>query len=204
MLLSINVKWHLNSTSLISDKDCININSPRWLQRNIVEGHPSAELISERLERRSSFLTLGNFGYKCTCIGVLTLCRLQSFLRVLGMVSVCRLCACSLALRSPLSVPRTHVDQSLVRYFSTLQNFPNDGLHFLAGIGFFFSAFMIGLTILQARYTAFSPKNSEEFNSASRSVKPGLIASGIVSAWTWAATLVCLLPQGICPFLTMC
>lgn len=49
---------------------------------------------------------------------------------------------------------------------------------------------MIILTAVQARYTGFSPKNSEEFNSASRSIKPGLIASGIVSAWTWAATLV--------------
>ncbi|GBE84285.1 Probable urea active transporter [Sparassis crispa] len=49
---------------------------------------------------------------------------------------------------------------------------------------------MLGLTAIQARYTGFSPKNSEEFNSASRSVKPGLIASGIVSAWTWAATLL--------------
>lgn len=58
------------------------------------------------------------------------------------------------------------------------------------GIGLFFSAFMVGLTAIQSRYTGFSPKNSEEFNSASRSVKPGLIASGIVSAWTWAATLV--------------
>jgi hypothetical protein len=60
----------------------------------------------------------------------------------------------------------------------------------VTGIGLFFSVFMIGLTALQARYTAFSPRNSEEFTSASRSVKPGLIASGIVSAWTWAATLV--------------
>lgn len=49
---------------------------------------------------------------------------------------------------------------------------------------------MIILTAVQARYTGFSPKSAEEFNSASRSVKPGLIASGIVSAWTWAATLV--------------
>jgi Na+/proline symporter len=49
---------------------------------------------------------------------------------------------------------------------------------------------MLGLTAIQARYTGFSPKSSEEFSSASRSVKPGLIASGIVSAWTWAATLV--------------
>ena len=63
--------------------------------------------------------------------------------------------------------------------------------HALLGIGLFFSALMVGLTAVQSRYTGFSPKNSEEFTSASRSVKPGLIASGIVSAWTWAATLVC-------------
>ena len=60
-----------------------------------------------------------------------------------------------------------------------------------SGIGLFFSAFMVVLTAVQARYTGFSPKSAEEFNSASRSVKPGLIASGIVSAWTCAATLVC-------------
>jgi len=63
-------------------------------------------------------------------------------------------------------------------------------LNLSPGIGLFFSAFMLGITAIQARYTAYSPKNSEEFTSASRSVKPGLIASGIVSAWTWAATLV--------------
>ncbi|KAJ3725059.1 urea transporter [Lentinula guzmanii] len=64
------------------------------------------------------------------------------------------------------------------------------GVGMRTGIGLFFSAFMLLLTAVQARYTAFSPKNSEEFSSASRSVKPGLIASGIVSAWTWAATLL--------------
>jgi len=64
------------------------------------------------------------------------------------------------------------------------------GYGVVVGIGLFFSAFMICLTAIQARYTGFSPKNSEEFSSASRSVKPGLIASGIVSAWTWAATLL--------------
>ncbi|EPT04820.1 hypothetical protein FOMPIDRAFT_1156291 [Fomitopsis schrenkii] len=64
------------------------------------------------------------------------------------------------------------------------------GYGVVIGIGLFFSVFMVGLTAIQARYTGFSPKNSEEFNSASRSVKPGLIASGIVSAWTWAATLL--------------
>ncbi|KAF8184798.1 urea transporter [Pholiota molesta] len=64
------------------------------------------------------------------------------------------------------------------------------GYGVVVGIGLFFSAFMLVLTAVQARYTAFSPKSSEEFTSASRSVKPGLIASGIVSAWTWAATLL--------------
>ncbi|GJE98211.1 urea transporter [Phanerochaete sordida] len=64
------------------------------------------------------------------------------------------------------------------------------GYGVVVGIGLFFSAFMVLLTAIQARYTGFSPKTSEEFNSASRSVKPGLIASGIVSAWTWAATLL--------------
>jgi hypothetical protein len=54
---------------------------------------------------------------------------------------------------------------------------------------------MLGLTWMQARYTPFSPSTSEEFTSASRSVKPGLIASGIVSAWTWAASLVRLTLQ---------
>ncbi|EUC64398.1 solute symporter family transporter [Rhizoctonia solani AG-3 Rhs1AP] len=64
------------------------------------------------------------------------------------------------------------------------------GAGYGVGIGLFFSVFMLGLTWIQARYTGFSPSNSEEFSSASRSVKPGLIASGIVSAWTWAATLL--------------
>ncbi|KAF8122965.1 urea transporter [Boletus edulis] len=64
------------------------------------------------------------------------------------------------------------------------------GYGVVVGIGLFFSAFMVGLTAIQARYTGVSPRNSEEFSSASRSVKPGLIASGIVSAWTWAASLL--------------
>ncbi|KAG2126254.1 Na+/solute symporter, partial [Suillus bovinus] len=36
----------------------------------------------------------------------------------------------------------------------------------------------------------FPPASSEEFTSASRSVKPGLVCCGIVSAWTWSATLL--------------
>lgn len=58
------------------------------------------------------------------------------------------------------------------------------------GIGFFFAIVMMGISHLQNKYTRYSTHHSEEFNTASRSVKPGLIASGIVSAWTWAATLL--------------
>ncbi|KAJ6614597.1 solute symporter family transporter [Mycena sp. CBHHK59/15] len=64
------------------------------------------------------------------------------------------------------------------------------GYGVVVGIGFFFALVMCGISYLQNRYTRFSTKTSEEFNTASRSVKPGLIASGIVSAWTWAATLL--------------
>jgi Na+/proline symporter len=60
----------------------------------------------------------------------------------------------------------------------------------VVGVGFFFAFVMMGISWLQNRYTAYDTHKSEEFNTASRSVKPGLIASGIVSAWTWAATLL--------------
>ncbi|KAK7546734.1 solute symporter family transporter [Phyllosticta citricarpa] len=64
------------------------------------------------------------------------------------------------------------------------------GYGVVVGVGFFFAFVMMFISYLQNRYTRFSTKQSEEFNTASRSVKPGLIASGIVSAWTWAATLL--------------
>ncbi|PPQ80770.1 hypothetical protein CVT25_001907 [Psilocybe cyanescens] len=69
------------------------------------------------------------------------------------------------------------------------------GAGYGVGIGLFFSVLMICVTGIQARYTTYSPKDSEEFTSASRSVKPGLVATGIVSAWTWAATLVVILTR---------
>lgn len=60
----------------------------------------------------------------------------------------------------------------------------------VVGLGFAFAAFMMLITYVQNRFTDHSSKSLEEFNSASRSVKPGLVAAGIVSAWTWAATLL--------------
>ncbi|KAK8200038.1 Sodium:solute symporter family-domain-containing protein [Phyllosticta capitalensis] len=64
------------------------------------------------------------------------------------------------------------------------------GYGIVIGIGGVFAIIMLGLTWLQNRYTTFSTMNSEEFNTASRSIKPGLIAAGIVSSWTWSATLL--------------
>ncbi|KAL4993226.1 Sodium:solute symporter family-domain-containing protein [Aspergillus recurvatus] len=59
------------------------------------------------------------------------------------------------------------------------------GYGVVVGIGLFFALLMACVSYLQ-----YSTKTSEEFNTASRSVKPGLIANGVVSAWTWAATLL--------------
>ncbi|ROW00925.1 hypothetical protein VSDG_02876 [Cytospora chrysosperma] len=64
------------------------------------------------------------------------------------------------------------------------------GYGIVVGIGVFFALMMMVITLLQNRYTAYSTKRSEEFNTASRSVKPGLIAAGIVSSWTWSSTLL--------------
>jgi urea-proton symporter len=61
------------------------------------------------------------------------------------------------------------------------------GYGVVIGVGAFFTLLMCGLTMIQNRYTSYSTKTSEEFNTASRSVKPGLIAAGIVSAWTWVS-----------------
>ncbi|GAA5911056.1 sodium:solute symporter family protein [Sporobolomyces salmoneus] len=64
------------------------------------------------------------------------------------------------------------------------------GYGVVIGASVFFAAFMYGLTTLQARFTRLNPQTAGEFLAASRSVKPGLIACGIVSAWTWSATLL--------------
>ncbi|KAH9856095.1 Na+/solute symporter [Lenzites betulinus] len=64
------------------------------------------------------------------------------------------------------------------------------GYGVVVGVGFFFAAIMLCLTTLQSKFSKFSPSSSEEFSSASRSVKPGLVCCGIVSAWTWSATLL--------------
>ncbi|KAI5121046.1 hypothetical protein M0805_008622 [Coniferiporia weirii] len=66
----------------------------------------------------------------------------------------------------------------------------SSGYALIIGGGFGFALFMLVLSWLQSKFTETSPFETEEFSSASRSVKPGLVCSGIVSAWTWSATLM--------------
>ncbi|KAF8519445.1 hypothetical protein JB92DRAFT_3082281 [Gautieria morchelliformis] len=49
------------------------------------------------------------------------------------------------------------------------------GYGVVVGVGFFFAGLMLLLTFVQSKFTSFSPGSSEEFSSASRNVKPGLI-----------------------------
>ncbi|KAG2030567.1 hypothetical protein BDR03DRAFT_936625 [Suillus americanus] len=64
------------------------------------------------------------------------------------------------------------------------------GYGVVVGVGFFFALVMLCLTAVQSNFSRYTPSSSEEFTSASRSLKPGLVCCGIVSAWTWSATLL--------------
>lgn len=63
------------------------------------------------------------------------------------------------------------------------------GYGIVVGLGLGFSGVMIFLTWALKRYQR-EVVTSEEFNTAGRSVKKGLIATAVVSSWTWAATLL--------------
>ncbi|MED6147288.1 urea active transporter [Stylosanthes scabra] len=67
----------------------------------------------------------------------------------------------------------------------------NQGVSYsvILGFGAFFAVFTSFLVWLEKRYVG-SRHTSEWFNTAGRSVKTGLIASVIVSQWTWAATIL--------------
>ncbi|KAF7325696.1 hypothetical protein MKEN_00419700 [Mycena kentingensis (nom. inval.)] len=66
---------------------------------------------------------------------------------------------------------------------------PAVGYGIVLGMGLGFAVLMLAITKLMTRYSDIHI-SSEEYTSASRSLKPGLLASGIVSAATWAATLL--------------
>ncbi|KAL5053458.1 hypothetical protein RYX36_034140 [Vicia faba] len=80
-----------------------------------------------------------------------------------------------------------------VRQTSFFQGKPllNQGVGYsiILGFGAFFALFTSFLVWLEKRYVG-SCHTSEWFNTAGRNVKTGLIASVIVSQWTWAATIL--------------
>jgi len=63
------------------------------------------------------------------------------------------------------------------------------GYGIVLGLGFAFALGMIGTTWALKRYHN-EVQTSEAFSTAGRTVKSGLVASAVVSSWTWAATLL--------------
>ncbi|KAI9706168.1 MAG: hypothetical protein M1820_004929 [Bogoriella megaspora] len=63
------------------------------------------------------------------------------------------------------------------------------GYGVVIGLGFLFAFGMILTTFVLKRYNN-ELQTSEMFNTAGRTVKSGLVASAVVSSWTWAATLL--------------
>jgi urea-proton symporter len=66
---------------------------------------------------------------------------------------------------------------------------PSFGYGIILGLGFAFALGMIGTTWALKRYHN-EVQTSEAFSTAGRTVKSGLVASAVVSSWTWAATLL--------------
>ncbi|KAL8750698.1 MAG: hypothetical protein Q9184_006334 [Pyrenodesmia sp. 2 TL-2023] len=63
------------------------------------------------------------------------------------------------------------------------------GYGVVIGLGFLFALGMILTTYVLKRYRN-EVQTSEMFSTAGRTVKSGLVASAVVSSWTWAATLL--------------
>ncbi|GAB7356059.1 hypothetical protein MBLNU459_g6676t1 [Dothideomycetes sp. NU459] len=63
------------------------------------------------------------------------------------------------------------------------------GYGIVIGLGFLFAFGMMMTTYVLRRYNN-ELQTSEVFSTAGRTVKSGLVASAVVSSWTWAATLL--------------
>lgn len=63
------------------------------------------------------------------------------------------------------------------------------GYGVVVGVGLAFAAGMIGTTLVLKRYQR-EVITAEEFATAGRSVKTGLVSAAVVSSWCWAATLL--------------
>ncbi|CAM6103126.1 unnamed protein product [Calypogeia fissa] len=85
------------------------------------------------------------------------------------------------------------IDGVCTRHTSFFNNKPvlgqGVGYGIVIGFGAFFAFFTSFLVYLEKRYLG-AVHSSEWFNTAGRSIKTGLIASVIVSQWTWAATIL--------------
>lgn len=63
------------------------------------------------------------------------------------------------------------------------------GYGIVLGFGLLSTILISSMVWLDSKFNG-NQMNSEEFSSAGRSVKTGLVASVIVSQWTWAATIL--------------
>lgn len=63
------------------------------------------------------------------------------------------------------------------------------GYCYIMVLGAAFAVLMIAITRVLSKFVG-EKQNSEHFSTASRSVKTGLIASSVVSSWTWPGTLL--------------
>lgn len=66
------------------------------------------------------------------------------------------------------------------------------GYGIVLGLGALFAGGMILITWLLKRYQN-EVQTSEMFSTAGRSVKTGLVASAVVSSWTWYVYTVCII-----------
>jgi urea-proton symporter len=82
------------------------------------------------------------------------------------------------------------------------------GYFVLLGVGLFMALVVTLLVKAETKWLG-TRKTSEWFSTAGRNIKTGLIASSVVSAWTWAATLLqsstgCVSVWHKRPFLVRC
>ena len=74
--------------------------------------------------------------------------------------------------------------------FATTPLTQRDGYIILISFGTVFTSSIVAITFILQRYNGEDRTSSEIFSTANRKVRTGLIASAIVSSWTWAATLL--------------
>lgn len=75
----------------------------------------------------------------------------------------------------------------MVNGFIPLQQ--KDGYGIIVGVGFAFAIGMMLTTAMLKRYNR-QIMTAEEFATAGRTIKTGLISAAVVSSWTWSATLL--------------